>query len=147
MAIATDGQTDRDGQRPSCGGTTATAARWRETGRALTGSKLQEPVEVIGEFECRGVAPLRVLLQALEADRLEVARDLRAQARGGHGFLVQHLEHGLQRRLGPERRPPGQHLVEDRARGCRCRLPPDAAAGRLARATADRWRTACSGAM
>ena len=116
------------------------------TGRARTGSKFEEPFEVLGEFQGRVVSPLGDLLQALQADRLQVARHLRLQARRRDGFLVQHLERGLQRRLGPERGPPGQHLVEDRAEAVdidRRRdpgpLPGPGGGGRL--------RIACSGAM
>ena len=116
-------------------------------GPGLDGLHSQEPVEIVGELECRGVAALGVLLEALEADRLEVRGNPRPQARWGHGFLVQDLEHGFQWRLGPERGSTGQHFIEDRPQAVDVECP--GRRGLLVRAGGDedRWRTACSGAM
>ncbi len=57
----------------------------------------------------------RLLRQALQADRFEVARDERVQALGWHRVVVEHLEDSFKWRFAAERRAPGEQLVEDRA--------------------------------
>ena len=60
-------------------------------------------------YRCDGV-----LLQAFQADRLQVARHVRAQPRRRHGLGRGDQLERLQRRIAQERRPAGQRLVEDR---------------------------------
>ena len=72
-------------------------------------------MQVVGQGLGRQVPPARVLLQALQADRLEVARDLRVEPprRLGRG-----LAHGVERlghAVAAERGLAGQQGVEDRA--------------------------------
>jgi hypothetical protein len=65
-----------------------------------------EPAQVISQRGCRRVAPLRILLQTLQADGLEVARHSGVELRWRHRVVGQHL---LDRRscgLGPKWRPP-----------------------------------------
>ena len=87
----------------------------------------QEPPQVLRQGGRGRVAPGRLLVEALQADRLEVARQLRHQPRRRHRLAPLDLLQGLQRRGGPERRPAGQQLVEDRPQGVdvrrRARLP------------------------
>jgi hypothetical protein len=81
------------------------------------GAAVEERLQVVGQGGGRGVAPGRLLVQALEADRLQVARQPRHQPAGRHRLVGQHLQHRVERRLGPERRAAGQALVEDGAQG------------------------------
>ena len=73
-----------------------------------------ESAEVLDQGGDGGVAPGRLLLEALQHDGLEVARQAGDQPRRRHrlGGLDQ-LE-GLDNRRPLERRPSGQQLVEDR---------------------------------
>src|SRR5262249_10292129 len=61
------------------------------------------------------VALARLFLQTFQADCLQIAANLRVeQARRG-GLGVDDLQHTVQPRGGPERRPAGEQLVEDRS--------------------------------
>ena len=77
---------------------------------------VQEAPAVVGEFAGALVAPGGVLLEALQAHRLDVPRQVRAllgrRARGLLDDLLEEHERGHR----PERRPAGEHLVEDRAK-------------------------------
>ena len=75
----------------------------------------QEPPQVVGQLLGRGVAPRRLLGEALQADRLQVARDPRLEPRRRHHLLVDDLPEGLHDRRGLEGGPAGEHLVEDRS--------------------------------
>jgi hypothetical protein len=57
---------------------------------------------------------LRVLLQALQADRFQVAVDAGVEVARPHRLALRDLEQSGQRRLGPERRSAGQQFVQDR---------------------------------
>ena len=76
-----------------------------------------EPPQVLGQGVGAGVAPRRLLLQAFQADRLQVARQPRLQPRRRDRLGRLDLLERLQRRRRPERRPAGQQLVEDRPQG------------------------------
>ena len=86
---------------------------------------LHEPPHVLDQCPRVGVPPPRIFVQALQADRLQVARHLRVQPRGRHRLLGDHLPLRLRGRLSPERRPPGEHLVEDGAERVDVRGGPD----------------------
>ena len=53
---------------------------------------VQEAAEVVGQRGGAGVAPVRRLLQALQADRLQVARHPGLQLPRGHRLVVEHLD-------------------------------------------------------
>ena len=79
---------------------------------------VEEPPQVVGQRRGVGVSPARLLLQAFQADRLQVARDVGPHAaRGGTTSVDDDQLEGLDRRLAQERRPAGQRLVEDRPQG------------------------------
>ncbi len=80
-----------------------------------------EAVQVVGERGGTGVAPGRLLAQALQADGFQVARQARLQPRRRHRLARQRLQDGLHRRAPQERRPPGQQVEEDGAQGVRVR--------------------------
>ncbi|MGL4553550.1 MAG: hypothetical protein ACRC33_20480 [Gemmataceae bacterium] len=111
-----DGQRGRTGER---GGRRLTP---RPLPRPLQGAHRpgadrlagQEPVEVVGQLVGRGVAPVRPLLEALQADGLHVPVQPGLQAAWRYGFLVADLLERLQRGGGLERGPARQALVEDR---------------------------------
>ena len=75
----------------------------------------QEAAQVLRQFQGGGVAPGRLLVQALQADRFQVARHGRIQGPHRHGLLVQHLRQGLHFRRATEGSTPGEALVQDGA--------------------------------
>jgi hypothetical protein len=70
--------------------------------------------QVVGQVAGPGVALARLLLQALERHRLEVARHLEVQPPRGDGVLVADLLEGVVDAVPLERRPARQRLVQDR---------------------------------
>ncbi len=64
----------------------------------------QEPPEVLGQRRGRRIAADCVLLEAVQADRLQVAGEVRAQHPGRDRVLLDDLADRLGRRLAPERR-------------------------------------------
>ena len=108
-------------------------SRWPDTQR-LVG---QPAPQVVGQVGRRRIPPLRVFLQAFQADRLQVAVDSRRQRPGRRRRLVPGPPAGFQRRRRPEGRPAGEQLVQDRAQAV------DVGRGRQLL----RWPAACSGAM
>src|SRR5262249_48821963 len=83
-----------------------------------------ETAQVVGQLLGTGIAPGRLLAQALQADRLQVRRHLRTPSRRRHRLVVQHAhQHDVLRPL--ERRPAHQALVQQGAqRGHVRRRPP-----------------------
>ena len=75
----------------------------------------QVRLQVSGQRRRAWVAKIGRLLQALERDQLEVAVDPRIQQVRRQRLLLQHQEDRIERRSGLERRPAGEHLVEDRS--------------------------------
>ena len=73
----------------------------------------QVTVQVVGQFRGRGVPPRRLLLQALQADRLQVAGDPGVDLRGGRRRSLPDLQQGLGDRPARERRPARQEGIED----------------------------------
>ena len=85
------------------------------TRRAAIGRESSQDAQVVGQGMRRGVPPPRVLRQAFQADRLEIARDvwIEVARRIGRPLL-----HGLQRvdqAVAAEGGLAGQERVEDRA--------------------------------
>ncbi len=74
-------------------------------------------IQVVRQRLSAGIATMGRLGQALQADRLQVARDLELELRWRHRLLLEDLDDGLHRRRPFERRPAGEHLVEDRSQG------------------------------
>ena len=100
---------------------------------------LEPAPEVVGQVGGRGVAPCGRLLQALQADRLQVARRPSVELPRRHRArcsVTWRSVSATRRRL--ERRPAGQQLVEDRAEAV------DVGRRRRSRS---RRPAACSGAM
>ncbi len=95
------------------------------------------PAEVVGQVQCAAVSLGGILLQALEADRLQVARHVRPEEVRGDGLGVDDQLQCLQGRLAQERRPAGERLVQYRSQGINV--------GRRADVLRAPW--ACSGAM
>ena len=77
----------------------------------------EEAVEVLRQRGGAGIAEVRLLVQALQADGLQVAGHAGVQPRRGHRLLGEHLLQRFRRRLRPERRPAREQLVEDRPQG------------------------------
>ena len=77
----------------------------------------QVAVKVLGQCLGGGVAFVRLFREAFQADRHQVARNPGLQAGRGDRLLLGDLSDGLHHRGAFERRPSGQHLVEDRAQG------------------------------
>jgi hypothetical protein len=63
----------------------------------------------------RRVAARRLLGEALEAQRLEIARDVAVQQARGRRIDLPDLSDGVDGAVGPERRAAGEQLVQDRA--------------------------------
>ena len=84
------------------------------TGRARIASPARKK-RVFRQVVGTRVPLLRFLLQALEADRLQVGGHLRLQAARRHRLEVSHLLDRVQDRRADERRAAGDHLVEDDA--------------------------------
>ena len=114
-------QQDEDGGGEA-GDARVTAAPAAETleggdGTGEDGTALEEAVEVVGERVGVGVAAVGFLLEALQADRLQVARDLGLEPRRRHRLLGADLLDRIERRRSPERRPAREQFVEDGAEG------------------------------
>jgi hypothetical protein len=75
---------------------------------------VEEALQVAGQGLGAGVALVPLLLQALQADGLQVARQVRVQPRRRHRLLGQHLHQGVELRVGAEGGPAGEQLVQDR---------------------------------
>ena len=99
--------------------------------------------QVVGQLLRRGVAAGGRLGHRLQADRLQVARDLVVELPRRARLVLEDLE-DQHPPVAPERALAGQQLVEDDARGCRCRCGrrPGATRPAPARATC---RPACPG--
>ncbi len=86
---------------------------------------VQPAVQVVGQLPGRGIPPRRVFLQALQTDRLQVARQpgLQLARRDGLGILdlLEGFEHGGR----SERRPARQQFIEDRSQGVDVGRGPD----------------------
>ena len=72
-------------------------------------------LEVLGQRPGRAVAAGRLLVQALQADRLQVAGDPGHEPGGRHDLVFDDLADRLDRCFPLERRTAGEHLVKDRS--------------------------------
>ena len=52
---------------------------------------IQESTKIVGQFGSRSIAPVRLLSETLQANRLKIARHLRIQQPWRNGFCMQHL--------------------------------------------------------
>ena len=82
------------------------------TGR-LDDVPLEEPLQVIGKRLGRGITVLGHLLEALQADGLELSGNVGDELVRGHRITLENLDDGLHHARGAERRPAAQELVED----------------------------------
>ena len=73
-----------------------------------------EAAAILGEEIRRGVALGGLLLEAFQADRLDVHRELAHQSRRRDRLLLDHLHDGVKGARAEERRPADEHLVEHR---------------------------------
>ena len=119
-------ETDRDRQHQRCdrrqrgGQAPVAAAPPHETLDGAGPSRPDRPVfqespQVLGQGLGRAVPLRRVLLQALQGDRLQVARRARHQPRRRHRLGRLDLLERLQDRRPPERRTTDQEFVQDHA--------------------------------
>ena len=84
----------------------------------------QEPVHVRHHLAHRGIPARRPLLEAAQANGLQVLRDPRAQRPRARRLLRQHRPQRPRRRLAPERRPVRQQEVQQPAQGEHVRHRP-----------------------
>ena len=86
-----------------------------ETGRAVTGSPLSHRFRSSASSRADRVPPPRLLLQAFQADHLQVARDLAVEPRGRLGRSSRGPLAGCRQRCRPRTAPARQQGVEDGA--------------------------------
>ena len=77
------------------------------------GVAIDEPTQIIRKIAGGGKAAGRVLLQAFQANCLQVSWNARLELARGNGFLLDNLTDRVDRIAGPERRTADQHFVED----------------------------------
>ena len=75
----------------------------------------QETVQILGQGRGIGVTPMRVLLQALQRDRLRIPGQARLQPRRWHRIGRLDMFQCLEDRCRLEGGAAGQHLIEDRS--------------------------------
>ena len=85
--------------------------------------------QVFGQRQGTGIPSARLLLQALLADDLQVARHPGIEPRGGLGRLAAHLVERLDQRGPGERRPAREQGVQDRAQAIDIRRRRERAPG------------------
>src|SRR3989442_3499207 len=119
---------ERRDRRPTSGPFPYSLEGWSSTG--MNGLPLEEPLELFGERQGGRVALLRVLLEAFEANDLEVARHVAPKSRRRRRLFARGLPDRLVRGVGTERNAAGEKLVENHSeainisRRRRCALLP-----------------------
>ncbi len=86
-------------------------------GPGLDRLAVQPAAQVVGQLLGGPVPLVPLLLEALEADRFQIARDLGIQAGRGNGLLREHLQKRGFHCPGAKRRPAGQLFVKQRTQG------------------------------
>jgi hypothetical protein len=86
-------------------------------GTCEDGAAVEESVEVVGQGAAVGVAALRLLSKALQADCFQVTRNLGLESRWRHWLLGADLLDRVRRRHSPEGRSAREQFVEDGAEG------------------------------
>jgi hypothetical protein len=76
---------------------------------------VEEPAQVFGQRKGGGVAARAVLLETLQADRLQVPRGARLELSWRHRLLFEDLAERIERGGGLEGRSSGEALVQDRS--------------------------------
>ena len=115
-----DQQNENGGAEESDATVTAAPATKVLKGGAGTGedgAALQEALEVNGERARVRVAAMGLLLEALQADRLQVARDFRPEPRRRYRLLGSDLLDRVGGRRSPEGRSAREQFIEDGAQG------------------------------
>src|SRR5207247_1565251 len=87
----------------------------------------EEAAQVVRELAGRRIARSRLLVQTLQADRLQIARDARLQLAGRDWLIGPHLFERFEHRRALERRPAGQAFIEDCPQGINIGGWPDRA--------------------
>ena len=98
------------------------------TGRAWIGSSSQEPAQFVRQGLRGGVAARGFLLQALQADRFQIARHAGIQQARRHGLGVRAPVRASGRASRPERAAAGQQVIQHARPGNRRRCAGHAAA-------------------
>src|SRR5262249_15944801 len=78
---------------------------------------LLEPVQIVGQLRGGGIATPRRLLQALQANGDQIARQARPEYYGRQGLVTDQTQHGLDGVVGVKWRPADKHLIENRTQG------------------------------
>src|SRR5207253_9405930 len=104
------------------GGNGVAAAETPEAGELADGAGMnrlavEKAGQLVGQLLLASVALRRLLLQALEADRLEVFGNVLVEQPGAERLGFDYLADGFEGRSGTERRPAGEQFVEDCAGG------------------------------
>ena len=109
-----DQQRQRRRRPPTAPATTSSECPDRTGAHRLAGLK---PSQVFRQRRGIGVAISRLLPQALQAYGFQVPRRPRLQWPRGCGIVTDDLHEGIDGRGAFERRPAGQHFVQDRPQG------------------------------
>ena len=81
-------------------------------------------MQILGQGKRARESPRRLLLQALQADGLQLGRQIGAKLPGRQRFLGQNLVNGQFTRLGLKRRPAREHFIKNGAQRIDiCRRP------------------------
>jgi hypothetical protein len=94
-------------------------------GPGLDRLTVQETAQVVGQFSGALVAFGGLLVQALQAHRLQVGRQLRVEPARRHRLVANDLEQGVVDGGGLEGRAAGQALVQDRSQSVHVGQRPD----------------------
>ena len=79
------------------------------------GSRILQPFEVNRHFPCRLIPVVRILLQTLEDDALELRREVRVERPRCHGWAIENGIDELWALVLRKRPLPGRHLIDHRA--------------------------------
>src|SRR5262245_33019337 len=77
----------------------------------------QESLKILREGLRSGIAPRRNLSEALQTDRLQIARDTRIEPGGRSRILLNKLPKSLRGGISPERRSAREHVIKHGAQG------------------------------
>ena len=69
-------------------------------------------IKVFGQFLRRLIAPLRLLFQALQADRFQVAGDFGIELPQRNRIFLQNLHQRVEGTRGLKRRSPGEQAIQ-----------------------------------
>ena len=90
---------------------------------------LAEAVQILGQGLGGRISLGRFLGQALEDDRLQIARQIAPQITGANRVLVQHQQNGIERSRPAKRGPAGEKFIENGPQGVNVRGGADGQTG------------------